>query len=144
MAHQDKLNILFVCSGNSFRSQIAEAWGKELLSERYNFFSAGTKPHAINPRAIEVMAEAGVDISAYRSKAIADLDAEMDVVITVCSKARETCPLVHGASRILHVDIDAPSALAREAANESEAFGVYCRVRDDIRAFVEHIDRYLN
>ena len=140
---REKLNILFICSGNSFRSQIAEAWGNHLRGDEYNFYSAGTRPHAINPRAVQVMAMAGIDMSHHVAKDISALDRSMDVVITVCDKAKESCPVFPQAPKVIHVDIEAPSAQARQAANEEEALAIYCRVRDELRAMVEGLDRYL-
>ncbi len=139
---QQKPNILFVCSGNSFRSQIAEGWGRVLKGEKYAFYSAGINPHDINPNAVKVMDEVGIDLSSHLPKKISDLPVKPDVIFTVCSKAREACPAVDGA-RVIHVDIDAPSALARQAKTEEEAFNVYRRVRDDIREFVDRIESYI-
>ena len=86
-------NILFLCTGNSCRSQMAEGFGKALKSHKFNFFSAGTKTHGLNPRAIKVMSELGVDISSHESKTTDQIkDNVMDFVITVCADAQENCP----------------------------------------------------
>lgn len=91
-----KKNILFLCTGNSCRSQMGEGWGRSLLGEKYNFFSAGTKKHGLNPRAVAVMKEAGVDISGHESNTVDEIEATMDIVITVCSDAHENCPYFPG------------------------------------------------
>jgi len=102
-----------------------------------NPHSAGTRPGSIDPRAVLVMREAGVDISGHRSKSIADLAGiDFDWVITVCDSAKESCPVFPGAVRRLHVDFNDPPRLAANAASETEALGHYRRVRDEIRAFV--------
>lgn len=139
----DKPNILFLCTGNSCRSQMAEGWAKALKGNRYNFWSAGTDPHGLNPNAVQVMAEAGVDISAHTSDHVNDLTVVFDVVFTVCGHADEHCPVFTGAPRVIHVGFDDPPKLARYAKTEAEALGHYRRVRDEIRAFVEDIERYL-
>lgn len=138
-----KPNIVFICSGNSFRSQIAEGWGRTLKGDQYNFYSAGINPHAINPNAIKVMAEVGVDISQHQPKNLSDLGVAPDVIFTVCSKAYEACPVLDAGTKLIHVDITAPSALARQANSEAEALDCYRRVRDEIRSFVAEIGCYL-
>ena len=132
-----KLNVLFLCTGNSCRSQMAEGWARSIHGDRLNPYSAGTRPGSIDPRAVLVMREAGVDISGHRSKSIADLAGiDFDWVITVCDSAKESCPVFPGAVRRLHVDFNDPPRLAANAASETEALGHYRRVRDEIRAFV--------
>ncbi|MBI4350668.1 MAG: arsenate reductase ArsC [Elusimicrobia bacterium] len=129
--------ILFLCTGNSCRSQMAEGWGKELLAGRAEVFSAGTAPGRVDPRAIKAMAEAGVDISGHRSKHASEFrDTAFDLVVTVCDKARESCPVWFGKARKLHRSFEDPPFLAREAKSEEEALAPYRRVRDEIRAFV--------
>jgi arsenate reductase len=140
---KDKLNILFLCTGNSCRSQMAEGWGRALKGDIYNFWSAGIETHGLNPNAVKVMAEAGVDISGHTSDNVNDLDVQFDVVFTVCGHADENCPYFPGAPRVIHVGFDDPPKLAKEARTEEEALGHYRRVRDEIRAFVEHIEDYL-
>ncbi|MEW5757735.1 MAG: arsenate reductase ArsC [Pseudomonadota bacterium] len=141
MSH--KLNILFLCTGNSCRSQMAEGWAKALKADKYHFWSAGTDPHGVNPNAVKAMAEAGVDISTHTSKHADDLDVVFDVVFTVCGHADEHCPVFPGAPRVIHVGFDDPPRLARQARSEEEALGHYRRVRDEIRVFIEDIERYL-
>lgn len=130
--------VLFLCTGNSCRSQMAEGWARHLRGEVLEAFSAGTEPHGVNPRAIAVMAEAGVDISAHTSKHLDDLaGVDLDVVVTVCGDAHERCPVFPGPTRVVHVGFDDPPRLARGIADEEEALGHFRRVRDEIRAFVE-------
>ena len=139
MAH-DKLKVLFLCTGNSCRSQMAEGWARQLKNDVIEAYSAGIETHGLNPHAIRVMAEAGVDISAHRSKHVDELrDVPLDVVVTVCGHAHETCPVIAGAPRIVHVGFDDPPRLAQSAATEEEALDHYRRVRDEIRTFIESL-----
>jgi arsenate reductase len=136
----DKLKLLFLCTGNSCRSQMAEGWARTLKSDVIEAYSAGVESHGLNPNAVKVMAEAGVDISGHRSKHVGELkDVPLDVVVTVCDHAHETCPVLPGAPRVVHVGFDDPPRLAREAKTEEEALAIYRRVRDEIRAFVEKL-----
>lgn len=133
-----KVKILFLCTGNSCRSQMAEGWARHLKGGVIEPFSAGIKTHGLNPLAVKVMAEAGVDISAQRSKNVAELsDTQFDYVITVCDSAHESCPLFPGKTKVVHVGFDDPPRLATDAKTEEEALAHYRRVRDEIRAFVE-------
>lgn len=135
-----KWKVLFLCTGNSCRSQMAEGWTRSLKGDAIEAFSAGIETHGLNPHAVKVMAEAGVDISGYRSKLVDDLvDVEFDYVVTVCGHARETCPVFPGQTRMVHVGFDDPPKLAKEAASEEEAMDCYRRVRDEIRAFVSEL-----
>ena len=140
----NKLNILFLCTGNSCRSQMAEGWARALKSGVIEAYSAGIETHGLNPNAVRVMAEAGVDISGQRSKPVDDLlDIPFDVVITVCGHAHETCPVFPAQARIVHHGFDDPPQLARvlaeNGAGEEEQFDAYRRVRDEIKAFVEQL-----
>ncbi len=129
--------ILFLCTGNSCRSQMAEGWGKKLLAGRAEVFSAGTNPGIVDPRAVKVMAEAGVDISGHRSKSVMEFkDTAFDMVVTVCDKARESCPVWFGKAEKIHKSFQDPPFLAKEAKNEEEALNHYRKVRDEIRDFV--------
>jgi len=131
--------ILFLCTGNSCRSQMAEGWAKALLGEGVRAFSAGVESHGLDPRAVRAMAEAGVDISAARSKTLDEVpEGDFDLVVTVCDRARESCPAFGGRTRTLHRSFDDPPALVREMGLEGEeALDLYRRVRDEIRRFVE-------
>ncbi len=132
-----KLKILFLCTGNSCRSQMAEGWARELKGDVLEPYSAGTKTHGLNPRAVAAMKEAGVDISAHTSKTLDEVDAELDVVVTVCSNADQTCPVFPGNTKVVHVGFDDPPALSADAKTDEEAMPHYRRVRDEIRAFIE-------
>ncbi len=135
MAH--KTRILFLCTGNSCRSQMAEGWARKLKSETIESCSAGVETHGLNPNAVRVMAEAGVDISSQRSKNVDELrDVEFDYVVTVCGHAKEHCPLFRGKAKIVHVGFDDPPKLAADAATDEERLAPYRRVRDEIKAFV--------
>ena len=132
-----KQKILFLCTGNSCRSQMAEGWGRHLHADRFEFFSAGIERHGLNPLAVKVMAEAGVDISTQRSKLLAELaPATFDYVITVCDHANEQCPIFSGKTVKLHREFPDPPRLARAAASEEEALGHYRAVRDAIREYL--------
>ena len=132
-----KLKILFLCTGNSCRSQMAEGWARKLKGEVIEVYSAGIEKHGLNPQAVEVMNEAGVDIAAHRSKTVDELGSvEFDWVVTVCGHADEYCPAFVGTPRIVHVGFDDPPRLAKLAKSETEASEHYRRVRDEIREFV--------
>lgn len=141
-----KLKILFLCTGNSCRSQMAEGWAKALKGEVLEPYSAGLEVHGLNPDAIKVMAEAGVDIRGQRSKNVSELmDVPFDAVITVCGHAHETCPAWLGKkTTLLHVGFDDPPKLAKTARTREEALGHYRRVRDEIRAFVRSLPEALD
>ena len=135
-----KLRILFLCTGNSCRSQMAEGFARKLKGDLLEPYSAGIETHGLNPHAVRVMAEAGVDISTHRSKHVDELrDVPLDVVVTVCGHAHETCPALPGAPRIVPVGFDDPPRLAQSAQTEEEALDHYRRVRDEIRVFVERL-----
>jgi arsenate reductase len=132
-----KKTVLFLCTGNSCRSQMAEGWARALRGDRIEAFSAGLVAHGQNARAIQVMAEAGVDISRQPSKALASLgDQAFDVVVTVCGHADEHCPVFPGLTRRIHHGFDDPPKLAQASKTEEEALRAYRRVRDQIKAFV--------
>jgi arsenate reductase (thioredoxin) len=129
-------NILFLCTGNSCRSQMAEGWARALKGDVLEAYSAGIETHGLNPNAVKVMAEAGVDISGHRSKHVDELkDVPFDLVVTVCGHANENCPYFPG--QVIHAGFDDPPKLAREAKTEEEGLDHYRRVRDEIRKFVE-------
>lgn len=123
-------SILFLCTGNSCRSQMAEGWVRHLDSARFEVASAGTQPVGLNTRAVTVMKEAGIDISHHRSKSVAELSGRrFDYVITVCDRAKETCPIFPGATSVLHWSFDDPAAAQ---GDEKALLTVFRRVRDDI------------
>lgn len=133
-----KLRVLFLCTGNSCRSQMAEGWARHLKGDAIDAYSAGTKTHGLNPNAVKVMAEAGVDISRHESKTLSSLTrVDFDWVVTVCDNANEACPIFPGKTRRFHLSFDDPPRLAATAQSEEEALNHYRRVRDEIREFVE-------
>lgn len=129
--------VLFLCTGNSCRSQMAEGWARALLPGVIDAYSAGTDPHGLNPLAVRAMGEVGVDISGHLSKRPADACVEFDYVVTVCDSASESCPVFAARTRVVHVGFDDPPRLARGAASDDEAMPHYRRVRDEIRAFIQ-------
>jgi arsenate reductase (thioredoxin) len=132
-----KLKVLFLCTGNSCRSQMAEGWARALHGDRIEPYSAGTAPGRVDTRAIRVMGEAGVDLTAQRAKHLNELiGTDFDAVVTVCDRANESCPVFPGHALRLHEGFDDPPRLAAGVASEDEALGFYRRVRDEIRAFV--------
>ena len=139
-----KLKVLFLCTGNSCRSQMAEGWARYLKGDIIEPYSAGVESHGLNPYAVKVMAEAGVDISDHHSKHLDELgDITFDYVVTVCDQAYESCPVFPGKARIVHVGFDDPPRLAKEAETPEEALACYRRVRDEIRNFVENCRIFL-
>ena len=144
MQNAKKLKVLFLCTGNSCRSQMAEGWARHLKGDCVEPYSAGIETHGLNPNAVKVMAEAGVDISGHHSKHLDELKAiDFDYVITVCDNAYESCPMFPGKTKIVHVGFDDPPRLAKEAKTEEEALNIYRRVRDEIKALVEKLPQYL-
>ena len=144
MAEQSKIKLLFLCTGNSCRSQMAEGWARHLKGDAVDVWSAGIETHGLNPRAVRVMAEVGVDISGQRSKSLDEVvHIPFDFVVTVCGHAHETCPFFPGKARVVHAGFDDPPKFAKEARSEEEALGYYRRVRDEIRAFVETLPEAL-
>jgi len=129
--------ILFLCTGNSCRSQMAEGLARALCGERFDVESAGLEKHGLNPLAVRVMAEIGIDISGHRSKTLDELAGQsFDYVVTVCDHAHETCPWFPAGSKLIHRSFDDPPRLARDAASEEEALLHYRRVRDEIREYL--------
>lgn len=138
------LKILFLCTGNSCRSQMAEGWARFLKGDVLEAYSAGVETHGLNPNAVKVMAEAGVDISGHRSQHIDEFkEVALDHVITVCGHAHESCPVFSGNTKVTHVGFDDPPRLAKEAATDEDALDHYRRVRDEIRSFVETLPESL-
>lgn len=137
-----RLRVLFLCTGNSCRSQMAEGWAHALVADAIEAHSAGTQPHGLDPRAVRAMREAGVDIAGHSSKRPQQIPGSFDAVITVCDAAHEACPLFPGA-RVLHSGFEDPPRLARGAQDEEQAMAHYRRVRDQIRAFVSELPAFL-
>ena len=130
--------ILFLCTGNSCRSQMAEGWARALKSDVIEAFSAGIETHGLNPNAVKVMEEAGVDIREQESQNLdAFKEVSLDYVVTVCSHADQNCPWFPGDAKVIHQGFDDPPKLAKDAKSEKEALDHYRRVRDEIKQFVE-------
>jgi arsenate reductase len=139
-----KTKILFLCTGNACRSQMAEGWTRHLLGNQLEPYSAGIAPHGVDPRAATAMAEAGVDVSRHRSKHLDELAGiAFDVVVTVCDNANEQCPIFPGKARTLHRGFDDPPRLAADLDPDG-AMAPYRRVRDEIRWFVEGLPALLD
>ncbi|MCE5229540.1 arsenate reductase ArsC [bacterium] len=136
--------ILFLCTGNSCRSQMAEGWARALKAGVVEPYSAGIAIHELDPRAVKAMAEVGIDISGHRPKHVNDLaEIRFDYVVTVCDHAREHCPVFSGGVKIVHVGFEDPPRLALEANSEREKMDIYRRVRDEIKEFVTGIPESL-
>ena len=134
----NKTRILFLCTGNSCRSQMAEGWARHLKPDVIEPFSAGIEKHGLDPLAVKAMAEVGVEISGHESKVVANLPTmDFDYVVTLCGHAHETCPYFPGKAKVVHIGFDDPPRLAADARTEEQALAHYRRVRDEIRAFVE-------
>ncbi len=139
-----KLKVLFLCTGNSCRSQMAEGWARHLLGDRVEPYSAGIMANGLHPDAVRVMAEAGVDISAQTSDELGKYaDTGFDYVVTVCGHAHEHCPVFPGKTRVVHVGFDYPPWLAVDALTEEERLAPFRRVRDEIRDFVAELPERL-
>lgn len=140
----DKPRILFLCTGNSCRSQMAEGLARHLRGGEVEAYSAGTAPQALNQNAVAVMRELDIDISSYRSKSVDELGAtQFDYVITVCSDAAERCPVWPGRGKVVHRGFDDPPRLAIDAKTEEEKLQHYRRVRDEIRDYIETLPKSL-
>ncbi len=136
----DKPKVLFLCTGNSCRSQMAEGWAKALKSDVIEAYSAGIETHGLSPYAVRVMAEAGVDISGQKSQHLDEFgDIDFDYVVTICGNANENCPVFTKRTKIIHVGFDDPPSLAKNIDNEEDKLDCYRRVRDEIRSFIEKI-----
>lgn len=137
------MHVLFLCTGNSCRSQIAEGYAKALWPKYMEASSAGTNPHGMNPLTVQVMAEVGIDISGHWSKSVEDIDlGSIDIVATVCDDAKETCPVLPGVGRQIHRSFEDPYTLGK-GLPESEALVEYRRIRDEIRLWIESLPSQL-
>ena len=135
---ENKLKILFLCTGNSCRSQMAEDWAQNLKGDTIEPYSAGVTARGLNPSAVLVMKEVGVDISHHTSKEVGSMvNISFDYVITVCSHADQHCPTFTGNAQVIHVGFEDPPSLAASAQNDEEALSHFRCVRDKIRAFIE-------
>jgi len=144
----NKIKLLYLCTGNSCRSQMAEGWTRALKGDLIEAYSAGIETHGLNPNAVKVMAEAGVDISSQQSQHIDEFkDVKLDCVITVCDHAHENCPWFPADCDVLHVSFQDPPRMAATVAetggSEEEQLDCYRVVRDQIKAFVESLPESL-
>lgn len=140
----NRLKVLFLCTGNSCRSQMAEGWARHLKGDVIEAYSAGIETHGLNPNAVKVMAEAGVDITVHHSKHVDELkNVEFDYVVTVCDNAHESCPLFLGKTKVVHVGFQDPPRMAKEVKTDEEKLDCYRRVRNEIRKFVETLPEAL-
>ena len=132
-----KPRILFLCTGNSCRSQMAEGFARALRPDALEPYSAGVERHGMNPLAVRVMAEAGIDISGQKSKLVSELPTkDFDYVITLCTAAQGACPGFSGRTTVVHHAFDDPPSLAAGVESEEKVLEIYRRVRDEIKEFV--------
>jgi len=140
----EKIRLLYLCTGNSCRSQMAEGWTRALKGDVIEAYSAGIEIHGLNPNAVKVMAEAGVDITSQKSQHIDEfVDQKLDYVITVCDHAHENCPWFPADCEVLHIGFQDPprmaAAVAESGGSAEEQLDCYRVVRDQIKAFVESL-----
>ncbi len=136
----DRVKVLFLCTANASRSQMAEGWARHLKGDVIEAYSAGVEPHGVNPLAVKAMAEVGVDISKQRSKHVNEMaGVPFDFVVTLCDQAQEACPIFPGGGTRVHVGFDDPYTLTQGIEGEANKLKVYRRVRDEIRDFVESL-----
>lgn len=130
----DKQRVLILCTGNSARSQMAEGLLRHDAGDRFEVFSAGTRPSQVRPEAIAVMRELAIDISGHRSKSIDEFrDQAFDYVLTVCDNAKESCPIFPGQTNRLHHSFDDPAAVE---GSEQERLAGFRRIRDELRGYL--------
>jgi len=141
---QSKVKILFLCTGNSCRSQMAQGWARRLKAEAIEAHSAGIEPRGLDPLAVKAMAEAGIDISGQRAKHVEEvMHIAFDFVITVCGHASEHCPLFPGKTTVIHRGFDDPPKLAENEKTDEARLEHYRRVRDEIRDYVKTLPESL-
>lgn len=137
-----KTKLLYLCTGNSCRSQMAEAWTRHLKGDLYEVYSAGIEAHGLNPNMVKVMGEVGIDVTGQTSDLVTKFfDTGLEIVVSVCGHADQNCPVFPGKVRRIHQGFDDPPKLARElaaqGASEEEQLVPYRRVRDEVKAWVE-------
>ena len=132
---KEKKRVLFICTYNAARSQMAEGLLRALYGNRYEVFSAGTEPGRVSPYAVRVMTEIGIDIGGHHAKSLQEfLDQAFDCVVTVCDHAKESCPYFPGGKKILHQSFEDPSTLT---GSEEKIMAGFRRIRDEIRHWIE-------
>ena len=128
-----KKKVLFLCTGNSCRSQMAEGWCRHFWNDKFECYSAGTKKHGMNKFAVKVMKDASVDISSHYSKTTDELPkVNFDYIITVCDAAKEVCPFFHG-GKFIHMGFQDPPFLTKDLNDENQILKIYSQVRDEIK-----------
>jgi len=138
---REKIKVLFLCTGNSCRSQIAEGWARHLKDNVIDAYSAGIRPIGVSSRAIRAMDEAGVDISRHKSQHIDEFSGiDFDYVVTLCDNAFKSCPIFSGKARIVHKPFEDPYFAS---GSEEKIMATFRKVRDDIRTFVETLPESL-
>ena len=131
-----KKGVLFLCTGNSCRSQMAEGFAKKMLSKDLKIFSAGLEPKGVHPIAIKVMQEVGIDISKQESKNISEISiGEIDIVVTLCGDAAERCPVFPGKVKRIHWELEDP---AKAQGSQEEIIKIFQKVRDKIKSYMEN------
>lgn len=129
----NKQRVLILCTGNSARSQMAEGYLRHVAGERFEVFSAGTKPVGLNPNAVAAMQELGIDISGHRSKSVDEFAGQQfDYVITVCDNARESCPIFPGNGKRIHQSFDDPASASADRQPQE-----FRRIRDELAAWIK-------
>jgi arsenate reductase len=132
---KDRIKVLFLCTGNSCRSQIAEGWARHLKSDVIEAYSAGIRPIGVSSRAIKAMAEAGIDISTQTSNHIDEFSGiDFDYVVTLCNNAAENCPVFSGKAKVIHKPFDDPYFAS---GSEEQIMAEFRKARDEIKAFIE-------
>ena len=138
---KEKIKVLFLCTGNSCRSQIAEGWARHLKGNIIDVYSAGIRPIGVSPRAIKVMAEEGVDISTQKSQHLSEFsEIDFDYVITLCDNAAENCPVFSGQAKVLHKPFEDPYFAS---GSEEDIMETFRKVRNEIRGFIEEMPNNL-
>jgi len=138
-----KKKVLFLCTGNSCRSQMAEGWCRYFWGQKYECYSAGTEKHGMNPRAMKSMKEAGIDLSNHFSKTTDELTIKnFDFIVTVCDAAHEACPYFP-TSKIVHIGFQDPPRLTKNLSDETAIMEIYNRVRDEIKFKVQKLPELL-
>jgi len=138
---KDKKKILFLCTGNACRSQMAEGWARHLKSDVVEAYSAGVWPAGVSSRATKVMAEAGVDISSHESQHVDEFSQiRFDYVITLCDNARQKCPLFAGDAKLVHKPFNDPVMMT---GTDDEIIAAFRKTRDEIKSFVETLPESL-
>ena len=141
---KQKTRVLFLCTGNSCRSQMAEGWAKSLNLPDVEFYSAGIEAHGLNPNAIKVMQESGVDISGHNSQLLSEFsDIEFDLVYAVCDNASKSCPSFNSKTQVICHQFDDPPKLAKGLKDKTLVLDCYRRVRDQIKNWIEELPQQL-